>query len=740
MKKVKFFATVFCAILMAGSLALAACDVKTNDRVNSPEEWATAFDNFFKFFGENDNYTMNVTMSAQKGSTSSAIEVLLQAAKEKGYAKFEITTKQNKTTVTQKEESYYSLVTENGKVVCYDYEKDEEDNWTKTIDEDGDPLKVMSDTITSLISYYGDVEFFGELEESYEKFEYSSKDKGYVLEEAKTFAGEPVIFKAVITIANSTVVGVKVTMGDALEMSLSITNINKTRVNLPKATLISDSASADPRDSEEGSQEGTTDPHDPEEAPQEETLALTLSDDKQYYVVSGVGDIKNTEVIIPSSYKEKPVKAIGASAFANCNSLTSIVIPDGVTMIGSRAFSGCEELTDIVIPESVAEIGENAFEECAKLKSVTMGNGVTSIGKNAFKECGSLADVYFDGVEWQWKAVETGVGAIPEQAQIHLKAESRGLEFRLSENGEYYIVAGIGTCQDADLVIPSTYNGLPVRYISGWVFYQNKIITSVILPDGLAAIYGNAFHECSNLKRVCIPDSVTSIEEYVFEDCKKLKSVTMGNGITSIGDGAFRNCVDLEIVTFGDKLGSIGKNAFYTCDSVTELVFPESVTSIKDYAFDSCDSLKRVTFLGGGSWIGKSAFANDKNISYIDYRGTMKQWLRINHGDNGTGDYTCLHLWTSGALYIDNVLVTKETRLVIPDGVTGLSGNAFMYCDDLTEIILPDSVKDISRNAFYKCSSLRSIYFTGTQAKWEEVRKDSNSIPQNVQVYFNYNP
>ncbi|MBO7145893.1 MAG: leucine-rich repeat protein [Salinivirgaceae bacterium] len=75
---------------------------------------------------------------------------------------------------------------------------------------------------------------------------------------------------------------------------------------------------------------------------------------------------------------------MGRYAFYNCESLTSITIPDGVTVIGEYTFYDCENLASITIPKSVTSIGERAFAFCNKLTTVIIPNSVVNIGSAVF--------------------------------------------------------------------------------------------------------------------------------------------------------------------------------------------------------------------------------------------------------------------------------------------------------------------------------------------------------------------
>lgn len=84
---------------------------------------------------------------------------------------------------------------------------------------------------------------------------------------------------------------------------------------------------------------------------------------------------------------------IGTSAFSGCSSLTSVTIPNSITVIETNAFSGCSNLTSVTIPDSVTVIESNAFSYCSKLKEFTIPKNVTKLGSWILYECDSLEKI-----------------------------------------------------------------------------------------------------------------------------------------------------------------------------------------------------------------------------------------------------------------------------------------------------------------------------------------------------------
>lgn len=92
-----------------------------------------------------------------------------------------------------------------------------------------------------------------------------------------------------------------------------------------------------------------------------------------------------TSIIIPDG-----VTIIEDEAFKECTALTSAIIGNGVTSIGKKAFESCTSLTSITIPDNVGHIGDAAFGRCHSLALATIGKGIKDIGPSAFMECNDL--------------------------------------------------------------------------------------------------------------------------------------------------------------------------------------------------------------------------------------------------------------------------------------------------------------------------------------------------------------
>lgn len=133
---------------------------------------------------------------------------------------------------------------------------------------------------------------------------------------------------------------------------------------------------------------------------------------------------------------------------------------------------------------------------------------------------------------------------------------SEGLLYKKDSQLEAYLVAGIGTCKDTDVIIPSEHNDLPV-----------------------VGITDKAFEGCTKIKSVRIPEGATSIGKESFSDCISLTSITMPYGITSIGKGAFSGCKSLASITIPDSVRNIGDSAFSNCSSLTSIIIPDRVAS-----------------------------------------------------------------------------------------------------------------------------------------------------------------
>ena len=229
------------------------------------------------------------------------------------------------------------------------------------------------------------------------------------------------------------------------------------------------------------------------------------SDDGEGYLVLGIDDESTENVVIPSSYNNKPVTGIGVSAFNGCSSIGSVTIPDSVKTIGDHAFDGCNNLTNITIPDSVKNIGDGAFKDCYALTSITLPDSVTSIGGGAFSGCDALSEITIPE-----NITKIGYGAFEGCS---------ALQYSEHNNGKY-----LGNSSNSYLVL---------------IELVNVDVTSFEISSGTKVIYSEAFHDCYNLTSVTIPDSVVSIGGSAFDSCQSLTNITIPDSVISIDYSAF---------------------------------------------------------------------------------------------------------------------------------------------------------------------------------------------------------
>ncbi|MBD5427860.1 MAG: leucine-rich repeat domain-containing protein [Treponema sp.] len=153
------------------------------------------------------------------------------------------------------------------------------------------------------------------------------------------------------------------------------------------------------------------------------------------------------------------------NGFLGCESLETIIIPDGVKTIGAAAFGNCSNLTDITLPGSIESINTTVWGS----------------SDGAFNGCNSLTNVRFNG-------------SIDDWCVINFECDT--------SNPLYYAKH---FCIDNE---EQTAITIKAKNIDKYVFYNCKSIQSVTIESGVTHIEANAFYGCINLASAMFKDTV----------------------------------------------------------------------------------------------------------------------------------------------------------------------------------------------------------------------------------------
>jgi hypothetical protein len=433
-----------------------------------------------------------------------------------------------------------------------------------------------------------------------------------------------------------------------------------------------------------------------------ENYGVTVNDAYILYLFGG--DNLTGDLIIPDSVTYEgstyPVKVIVNYALEN-SSITSVSLPNTLSIIDFCAFKDCHELASVSIPNSVIHIGHEAFQNCYSLCGLLVPNSVTTIEGNAF--------LYVKSVEYHGTASTSQFGA------LCVNGYNEG-PFTFRDSTKTYLAA---CCPSAsgEITIPNTVNTIGPR----------------------------AFMHCRNLTgRLIIPNSVNTIESYAFNGCTGFSgNLDIPNSVNTIKGDAFRGCTGFSgTLNLPNSIDTIYGGVFQRCTGFSgTLYFPDSISYIGYHAFDSCIGFSSVSIPSSMTFISARAFYNCTGLNAVYYRGTVEDWCRINFDASlSTGSFNYSNpLYYAHNLYIDSVLLTdlSVSYLNYPsNGLYMFEEYAFINATCLRSITLPsDHRMYIGYQTFAGCTGVTEI--SHMHSGYIYGQSDSfDSVPTDIPVYI----
>lgn len=76
------------------------------------------------------------------------------------------------------------------------------------------------------------------------------------------------------------------------------------------------------------------------------------------------------------------------------NSITSIVVGEGVRVLGEYVLYELRKVTTISLPSTLVSIKKDAFGYCQGITSITIPENVSYLGQSAFYRCNALLEVF----------------------------------------------------------------------------------------------------------------------------------------------------------------------------------------------------------------------------------------------------------------------------------------------------------------------------------------------------------
>ncbi len=232
-----------------------------------------------------------------------------------------------------------------------------------------------------------------------------------------------------------------------------------------------------------------------------------------YVETQEIAVIPHTHTLVAVAKVDATCTTDGMKAYYKCSSCNKLYTDEAGTIETT--------LEALKIAASHALVHHEAVSETS-----------TENGSIEYWSC-SVCDKYFSDAN--------ATTEITDKSSVVLNTYSKGLAYTLSEDGNSYIVSGIGTCTDTDIIIPSTNEGKPVTSIVTDAFRDNTTIKTVVIPDSVTTLGNSIFYGCTSLERVEIGAGITSLADYsyMFSNCTSLNKLVFSKNLTYIGSMTF---------------------------------------------------------------------------------------------------------------------------------------------------------------------------------------------------------
>ena len=367
--------------------------------------------------------------------------------------------------------------------------------------------------------------------------------------------------------------------------------------------------------------------------------------------ISGTGKMSNLN---NSTETENISDGAGTYPWANLkDSITKIVIDDGVTSIGSKAFIAYTNVTSVNIGKDVSEIGVGALSQlsaCTTFNVSSENSNFTTDTTGALFDhsktkliafpCGSSATTY----EIPDTVTTISYGAFSRAASLTTIKIPKSSSLSTIGYGAFAFTTALETVN----VIPASVETIgDIPFAQSGVKYiycadkdtkdriQNKVnglLVDVLLTDETPAIEftDNGYtYRIDDGKALLVSapknEATPTVPSEVTHEATNYP-------VTGIWKGAFAISLDwTEANSSADKRN----------EAITSVVLPDSVTQIGERAFYFCKNLSKITIQANTVSIDKLAFATqNKNGTTVDFSAVTT--LQSNGTDKWAGVKTVI--------------------------------------------------------------------------------------------------